>query len=399
MSTTSAHSAVIPTAIDPTGQILSMHGSRSQSIARSPHSMREELIAAQARSVGFGLRHDAVVAPVETVDPARSRLVQLARPILDSVFEDLLGTRIGLLLADENAWIVDRRVDESLRPRLDGVGLKPGHGWNERYVGTNGLGTALESAGPIVVRGDEHFAVALANLTSAAATIVDPGTGRPVGVVGLTCAVEDTDSLLLPFACRIVRDIERELIESASAAERTLLEHFVRIRRSTRGPIVAVNKRNMFFNAAAARFVSNADHALLWASADRAISERHVRSDELHLTNGTLVSVLCEPIRFASESVGALVRLVVGAPVVTPGRPRERPPSRLGWAGLSAGQLGIAELVAAGLTNQEAAARLYVSRHTVDFHLRQIFSKLGISSRVELARMVAEKRTDHEDAA
>jgi len=46
---------------------------------------------------------------------------------------------------------------------------------------------------------------------------------------------------------------------------------------------------------------------------------------------------------------------------------------------------------------------LYVSRHTIDFHLRQIFNKLGINSRVELARLVAEhraeRRTDREDAA
>ena len=66
---------------------------------------------------------------------------------------------------------------------------------------------------------------------------------------------------------------------------------------------------------------------------------------------------------------------------------------------LSAAQLGVANLVAAGLTNQQAAARLYLSPHTIDFHLRQIFNKLGISSRVELARIVAEHRSDHENAA
>jgi DNA-binding CsgD family transcriptional regulator len=46
---------------------------------------------------------------------------------------------------------------------------------------------------------------------------------------------------------------------------------------------------------------------------------------------------------------------------------------------------------------------LYLSRHTIDFHLRQIFNKLGIRSRVELARIVAEQRIecriDPEDAA
>jgi DNA-binding CsgD family transcriptional regulator len=67
-------------------------------------------------------------------------------------------------------------------------------------------------------------------------------------------------------------------------------------------------------------------------------------------------------------------------------------PSRasVGWESLRESELGIAQLVAGGLTNREVGARLFVSRHTVDFHLRQIFRKLGISSRVELTRLVVE---------
>ena len=46
----------------------------------------------------------------------------------------------------------------------------------------------------------------------------------------------------------------------------------------------------------------------------------------------------------------------------------------------------IAGLVGSGLTNQQVARRLYLSPHTVNYHLRTIFRKLGIVSRVELAR-------------
>ncbi|MET0460508.1 MAG: helix-turn-helix transcriptional regulator, partial [Ilumatobacteraceae bacterium] len=47
----------------------------------------------------------------------------------------------------------------------------------------------------------------------------------------------------------------------------------------------------------------------------------------------------------------------------------------------------VAELVAEGLSNQAVASRIFLSRHTVDFHLRHIFRKLGIGSRVVLTRM------------
>jgi DNA-binding CsgD family transcriptional regulator/tetratricopeptide (TPR) repeat protein len=58
-----------------------------------------------------------------------------------------------------------------------------------------------------------------------------------------------------------------------------------------------------------------------------------------------------------------------------------------GWPSLTGTERAVSELVAQGFTNQQAADRMFISVHTVAFHLRQVFRKLGISSRVELARM------------
>jgi DNA-binding CsgD family transcriptional regulator len=60
-----------------------------------------------------------------------------------------------------------------------------------------------------------------------------------------------------------------------------------------------------------------------------------------------------------------------------------------GWASLTDAERRVALAVAEGRTNMEAAAILHLSRHTVDFHLRHIFRKLNLESRVELAWSVA----------
>jgi DNA-binding CsgD family transcriptional regulator len=62
-----------------------------------------------------------------------------------------------------------------------------------------------------------------------------------------------------------------------------------------------------------------------------------------------------------------------------------------GWESLTDTEQTVAGLVAEGLNNNQVAARMYISTHTVAHHLRQSFRKLSIASRVELTRIVIEQ--------
>ena len=73
----------------------------------------------------------------------------------------------------------------------------------------------------------------------------------------------------------------------------------------------------------------------------------------------------------------------------------ERPAT--GWEALTTAEAAVARLASDGKTNREIAETLYISPHTVNSHLRHIFDKLGVNSRVSLTRMSEERRAQRTD--
>jgi DNA-binding CsgD family transcriptional regulator len=93
--------------------------------------------------------------------------------------------------------------------------------------------------------------------------------------------------------------------------------------------------------------------------------------------------------RLGADRDVALVRAELREHGIRRGTRRPNVRATSGWESLTDAEHKVVALVAQGLSNPEVAERLFVSRYTVESHLKNTYRKLGLSSRVELAATAA----------
>jgi DNA-binding CsgD family transcriptional regulator len=362
-------------------------------LAAGPRGQRrvsDAILASWRRCADAGLVPYEIRAPYDMDTDSDGRLRWAVAPAMAGVSADLAGVdaEVALLLADERGHVIERWAPARAASAMDRIGAAAGFVCEEAVVGTNSIGGALRSRGPSVVLGLEHFADALTVVSCASRAVADPLTGRVLGVVNMTCTTRAYSAVMPALVGRVVHEARQRLIGESGASGTALHAAFLQARRRAKGPIAVLDGRRMFVNSAGASLVQAADRAVLWEWAERLLGgEQGLGACVIVLASG-VQRVRCAAVDEADPAAGAVVWLGgTGAPSPVP----DAAAGGAGrWAMLTASERAVAEHVANGLTNREAASQLFISPHTVDYHLRQIFRKLDLRSRVELARIAAD---------
>ncbi|MGE0299159.1 sigma-54-dependent Fis family transcriptional regulator [Pseudonocardia sp.] len=277
-----------------------------------PGIVREPILASWTRSRQFDVAADHLDLPYETDADRDSLLIRTARPILDEVADEFATEPVSVILCDDDGVVLDRRTgDSGLEQHLDRIWLAPGFSYAERYVGTNGIGTALEGRGPAVVFGHEHYVEHLEDMACAGAPIRHPVTGKVMGVLDLTCWRREANLMMAGMAGTIARRIEEMLLAQSGRRELTLLNDYLSTCRRSSGAILAISDDLLMMNDRARELLDPRDQVPLLAGASEALATGRRQQLVLDLPSGATARVHCRPSWAEGDVPGGVLQVQI----------------------------------------------------------------------------------------
>jgi sigma-54 dependent transcriptional regulator, acetoin dehydrogenase operon transcriptional activator AcoR len=280
-----------------------------------PGIVRGPIMASWIRSRDHRVSADHFELPFAPNPERSDPLTHSANPILRETDGQFSGEPVSLILTDSEGVVLDRRTGDSrLRHHLDKVSLAPGFSYAEEFVGTNGIGTALEDRGPAQVFGHEHYVEHLEELACAGAPIHHPTTGKVLGVVDLTCWRVDASPMMAAAVSSIARRIEEALLENTGRRELALLQDYLTVCRRNRGPVLAISNDLVMLNDAAREQIDPRDQVTLLGLTTEALSSGKSAQFNCPLPSGASARVACKPSFNGGSVIGGVAQVYLFAP-------------------------------------------------------------------------------------
>lgn len=276
-----------------------------------PNDVRDAILASWWRSRRWNVAADRIDMAYVRDPDLDTPLTRSALPVLRHLREHLDGQPISIILTDPAGLVLMRmNAGRDLDAHLDRVNLAPGFSYAEEYVGTNGIGTALEGGRPMNVFGHEHYAEHLEDLACAGVPIHHPISGKTVGAVDLTCWRKDADPLLLTLAKATAGQIQQALLTDSGIRELELLQEYLRTCRRTAGIVFALNNDVVMMNDNARHALDPAEQAVLLTQAAETLAGRNpTASLEVELPSGVKARMFCRPVRGVGRLTGGVVHV------------------------------------------------------------------------------------------
>ncbi|MBO0826470.1 MAG: DNA-binding protein, partial [Streptosporangiales bacterium] len=191
------------------------------------------------------------------VDPQLERAPDAAEVSAHSLEHDVVFAELGGLatsaaaevdgldgvvtVADPEGHILASWGSPPMLRRAADSNLAPWYAWSEWASGTNGMGTALESHHPVMVRGPEHWCRGFQQWVCAGVAVRDVVTDDPLAVLNISCAGTSLSDTVLPWLRNAAAVTESTLRQRERRRGRVLAAALADARVPPATPVAAVD--------------------------------------------------------------------------------------------------------------------------------------------------------------
>jgi transcriptional regulator of acetoin/glycerol metabolism len=278
-------------------------------------AVRDTILASWRRSRHLKVAADRIQLPYIKDPEVDTPLTRSAEPVLRTLREQLEGQQVSIILTDSSGLVLVRlTAGDELERHLDRVMLAPGFSYAEEFVGTNGIGTALEGGRPMHVFGHEHYAEHLETLACAGVPIHHPISGKTVGAVDLTCWRKDAGSLLMTLAKSTAEQIRQAMLADTGSHELELFHEYLRVCRRTTGIVFALDSDVAMMNDLARSVLDPSDQAALLGHGADALAGGRAGRLLVELPTGITARMTVRPVAGVPGGGVVQVRLLPGDP-------------------------------------------------------------------------------------
>lgn len=283
--------------------------------------VEDAVVASWERSHAAGVDVTAAQTTFTTDVDDRSLLARCAQPVLEQLTTDAADMPLVIALTDHRARVIHRvDVSTAVGRLLERVQFAPGFSYAETTMGTNGVGTVLESGRPVSVVGPEHFTEHLQSFACSGAPIIDPVTRRVEGVLDISTLTHAWSPIMHALVKSAAKDIAQNLLSDRSQAQQAIFSTYLQATaRSSRRAVFAFGSSVFVANSIAQDLFTPAEQTTLREHCTFLMERKDRISDTLVLGEGRHVHITGTRIVVGSDVAG----LVITAEVVAAGEPAE----------------------------------------------------------------------------
>lgn len=279
-------------------------------------SIRPLMLESWQRCQTKGVHPLQAKAPISLANSAVEEFISdnplhpLLEPFLMKLTDVASGSGHMVVFSNENGNIVFLQGEESVRRKAEEMNFMIGASWAEQHIGTNAIGTALETRTPIQVFAGEHYCQDVHGWACSAAPIRDPATNKVLGVIDLTGFWSAIHPHSLSAVISTAHAIEEKLLHRLQYEHFRLFEYYVELTTRKPGLDLVVLDRGLSVVKASPVLYENGwiDSKNKLAGCPQTLSNPYTHNWELHKGHSKWAFELV-PYLYKNHPIGAIVHV------------------------------------------------------------------------------------------